>query len=210
MNFQNIRCLLIDLDDTLYPHNNGTWQMIRKRINQFMLEEMHFSQEEIPSLRQRLWQQYGTTLRGLQAEFTVDMDAYLDYVHDVPLETMIAPNPELAQLLRDLPQRKVVFTNAHAVHAQRVLDIMEIGEHFTGIIDVYAMSPYCKPEIEAFHKALSMIEEAAEHCLLIDDSPDNLDTAQKLGMQTISVGLRRHNGSPHIDTIQELGELVNG
>ena len=55
MDLQHFRCLLFDLDDTLYPQNNGVWEMIRVRINRYMTEVLGFSPEVVPPLRQRLW-----------------------------------------------------------------------------------------------------------------------------------------------------------
>jgi putative hydrolase of the HAD superfamily len=206
---QSYTCLLVDLDDTLYHHENGAWEMIRARIDRFMIEEMGFSPQDVPSIRQRLWEQYGTTLRGLQTEFSVDMDAYLDFVHDVPLEKIIEPEPALDNLFTILPHQKHIFTNAHAVHARRVLSLLGISQHFDNIIDIFAIQPYCKPQAEAFNKALAIIKEDPRNCLLIDDSPGNLATAQSLGMGTVSVGKHRHNGSPHINQILELSNLLS-
>ena len=203
------RCILIDCDDTLYPSSSGAWEMVRVRINQFMRQEMHLQEDEANALRARLFRQYGTTLRGLQIEYSVDSDAYLDYVHDVPLETVIQPNPKLDLLLSKMSQRKWVFTNASSNHALRVLDLLGVAPHFTGVVDIYAITPHCKPEVEAFHRAMDIIGENPEDCLLLDDSPPNLDTAQSLGMQTISIGTRRHEHSPHINTIQELDRVLN-
>ena len=204
-----IRCLLFDLDDTLYPQDNGVWDMVRVRINRYMLEEMGFAPEDIPELRHRLWQQYGTTLRGLQAEFSVNMDAFLDYVHDIPLETVLQPHPPLAALLDALPQRKVIFTNAHAAHAQRVLKALGIEEHFEQIVDIYAVQPYCKPHPQAFQAALNLIGESPEACLLIDDSPKNLETALSLGFSALSVGRHSSDGIPHINTILDLRDVLD-
>jgi putative hydrolase of the HAD superfamily len=209
LNLHYIRCLLIDLDDTLYPYTNGIWEMIRKRINSFMIEEMDFPAGEVPALRHRLWQQYGTTLRGLQAEYTVDMNAYLTYVHDIPLNKFLGPDQALAQMLRILPQRKIIFTNAPEAHARRVMDLLGVTDLFEMIVDIYAVTPHCKPEPEAFHKALALIGDSPEQCLLIDDSPGNLDTARMLGMGTVSVGLHQHDGSPHIEHICELQDLID-
>ena len=207
MAFDDIHCIMFDLDDTLYAYHNGLWEMIGMRINQYMIDELHFPAEEVPTLRNRLWEQYGTTLRGLQVEFSVDMDAYLSYVHDVPIETILKPDPELNRLLHDLPQRKVIFTNADKAHAQRTLNSLCIAHHFITIIDIHAMAPFCKPQVEAFHKALGVLDEHPEYCLLVDDNPKNLATAQALGMATVSVGAHPHDGSPHIARIHELGEL---
>jgi len=160
LDIKSYTVLLVDLDDTLYHHENGVWQLIRSRIDRFMIDVMHFPIKDVPTLRHRLWEQYGTTLRGLKAEFGVEMDAYLNFVHDVPLEDIITPEPKLDNLLSSLPNRKFIFTNAHAAHAQRVLTLLGIIHHFEEIIDIYALQPYCKPQVEAFSKALEIIKES--------------------------------------------------
>lgn len=209
MAFEDIRTLLIDLDDTLYPHDCGVWEMIRARMQQYMLEEMGLPPEEVPELRRRLWKQYGTTLRGLQVEYEVDMGDYLDYVHDVPLEDLIPANPELAEILQTLPQRKFIFTNAYAAHAKRVMDHLDVTNQFEGIIDINAMMPHCKPQAEAYKKVLSIAHDVPENCLLVDDSPNNLATAKVLGMATVSIGVHRHDGSPHIESINVLQDYFS-
>jgi len=208
INLENIRCLLIDLDDTLYPQGSGAWDLVGDRIDQFLVEEMGFPPEDVTALRSRLWRQYGTTLRGLQTEYEVDMDHYLRYVHDVPFEDFLAPDPDLDQMLRTLPQRKVIFTNASADHAHRVTTLLGVQDRFEQIVDVYATHPHCKPEVEAFHTALTIINEIPQNCLLIDDSPANLETAKNLGMATVSIGRHRHDGSPHISHIRNLSNLL--
>ena len=208
LNPAKLRALLIDLDDTLYPHDSGVWEMIRTRMQQYMLEEMKFSPDEVPALRERLWRQYGTTLRGLQTEYEVDTEAYLAYVHDVPIETCLSPDPNLVRMLENLLQRKFIFTNAHKAHALRIMDHLGVTDLFDGIIDVQTMAPYCKPHPQAFQTALTLTGTPPEACLLVDDSPDNLAAAQALGMATISIGLHHHNNSPHIDSILELGSII--
>ncbi len=207
IDLQQYTHLLIDLDDTIYPQGNGLWTLIGDRINQFLIEVMHFPAYRVPDLRHRLWAEYGTTLRGLQAEYSVDMDYYLDYVHDIPVETILAPDPNIDRLLQLLPQKKVIFTNASAAHAHRVLRILGVQHHFECILDIYAIAPYCKPQEEAFQKALQRVNTSPKNCLLVDDSPANLDTAQSLGMGTISVGKHHHPASPHIENILQLNEV---
>jgi putative hydrolase of the HAD superfamily len=206
--YENIRCLLFDLDDTLYPYGSGAWDRVRLRIDQFLIEKMGFPQGDVSALRSRLFNQYGTTLRGLQIEYQVDMDDYLRFVHDAPLEDILSPDPELDQVLHALPQRKVIFTNAYAPHARRVMDILGVRNHFDQVVDIYTIYPYCKPEVEAFTKCLAFINEIPENCLLIDDNPNNLDTAQALGLSTVSVGTQHHDGSPHIADIKQLIHLL--
>ena len=208
MPLTNFRCLLFDLDDTLYAQDSGVWDMVRVRINQYLQEELRFPPEEVGPLRQRLYRQYGTTLRGLQEEYAVDMDGYLEYVHKIPLEKVLTPNQKLDQVLSQFHLRKIIFTNASKAHAQRVLQALAITNHFERIIDIYAVQPFCKPNIKAFDKALALIDEKPEDCLLIDDSPKNLQTAQALGMSTVSVGRHPLDGIPHIDTILDLPDII--
>ncbi len=206
----DIKAILFDLDDTLYPQNSRLMEMLLLRIHQFMHEELHFPAEEIPEIRSRLYRTYGTTLRGLQSEFQVDMDAYTDYLNNISLGDYLAQDPILSKILADLPQPKYIFTNSARKHAQRVLDLLDVAGHFDQIIDIYAQTPFCKPQPEAFRIALDTVRQRPEDCLFIDDSPANLATAQELGMATISVGQFVHETSPHIPTIHHLPDLLKG
>ena len=77
--------LFIDLDDTLYPADSGVWKAIRERIDLYVMEKFHLPLEDARVRRQELFLRYGTTMRGLQAEYQVNEDEYLAFVHDVPL-----------------------------------------------------------------------------------------------------------------------------
>lgn len=98
--------LFFDLDDTLYPSNSGLWDAIRDRMNEFMYERVGLSRGEIPILRRFYFETYGTTLQGLQIHYNVDADEYLAYVHDLPLEQYIRPDPELQLMLISLNRSK--------------------------------------------------------------------------------------------------------
>ena len=202
------KAILFDLDDTLYPHNSHLMDNLLLRIHKFMEEELHFSSEEIPEIRQRLYNTYGTTLRGLQSEYEVDMDTYMDYLNEVPLENYLSKDLALGELLSSITQPKYVFTNSDRTHAEKVLNLLDINDHFLKIIDIYDLAPYCKPQSEAFQIAMELVKESPENCLFIDDSPVNLVKAQELGMTTISVGQNIHDGSPHIQNILDLPDLL--
>lgn len=83
-----------------------------------------------------------------------------------------------------LPQPKWIFTNASREHAQNVLNVMHLGECFTGIIDIRDVQPYCKPDPAAFHIALKLAGKyAPQETLMVDDRKENLDIAAGLGFQ---------------------------
>lgn len=184
-----ITTLFIDLDDTLYDKNNGLWDAIHKRMNLYMLDHLGIPPEQVYILRRSYYEDYGTTLRGLQLHYLINADEYLAYVHDLPLENYIQPNPELRDLLQSIPQPKYVFTNADSDHAIRVLSILTIEDCFNAIIDVRAMDYHCKPEAEAYRAALEISGvQLARDCLIIDDSSRNLTKASEIGFTTVLVG----------------------
>ena len=91
-------------------------------------------------------------------------------------------------MLSRLPLRKVVFTNADASHARRVLARLEVSRHFERIIDIRSLEFVNKPRGRAYVKALGLISASPEECVLVEDSPFNLKPARRLGMITVLVG----------------------
>lgn len=182
--------LLIDLDETIYPSSCGVWDAISERMEEYMHDRLNLSWEEIPALRKSLYQQYGTTLRGLQHTRHVNERDFIDYVHNVPLERYLQPDPSLREVLLRYAQRKVIFTNADHRHAGRVIEQMQLTGCFEGVIDIYDISPHCKPMPEAYHTALRLLGETdPARCVFIDDSPRNLAGARAVGLYTVQVGL---------------------
>jgi len=187
--------LFFDLDDTLYDSSNGLWQAIRSRMSLFMVERLCLPEAEVPALRQSFYQSYGTTLRGLQKHYQVDEDEYLAYVHDLPLNDYMGPAPELRDLILSLPQKRWIFTNADIDHASRVLAALGLEGCFEGVIDVRAIQFLCKPEPEAYQRALAIAGgPPPDQCVMLDDSVVNLQGAHGLGITTVLVN---SNGDGH-------------
>lgn len=203
----NFKTLLIDLDDTVYPANSGVWQAIRQRIDLFVCQKFQLPMEDAMRLRQNLFLEYGTTMRGLQAVYQIDEDEYLAFVHDVPLAQFIQPNPELAKVLKTLGQRKIIFTNADTAHARRVLTVLGLHDCFDATIDIKAMSPYCKPMAPAFEIALRLAGvDDPSSCVLVDDQPHNIRAARELGLYTVRVSATGPDPAAHA-TIARLADL---
>jgi putative hydrolase of the HAD superfamily len=181
--------IFFDLDETLYPSSSGLWSAIRERINAYMHERMGFPPEQIEVLREQYFREYGTTLRGLQANYSVDMNEYLAFVHNVPLEAHLNPDPELRGVIESLPARKFIFTNADSHHANRVLDVLGLQGLFDGILDVHILAPYCKPMPESFELALQAAGSPDPRtCALLDDQARITRAARSLGLYAILVG----------------------
>jgi putative hydrolase of the HAD superfamily len=200
--------LLFDVDDTLYSPETGIWDLIGKRIDLYINLKLG-----IPPggpLRKALFKKYGTTMRGLQAEYGIDPHEYLKFVHEVPLPELLSPNPTLRAVLERLPYPKVILTNSDRAHASRVTQTLGIYECFGRIIDILDLSPYCKPQPEAFLKALEILGQPDPgKCLFFEDSPRNIQAARAVGMLTVHVSNTNPDGISdyHLDSIDEVGDL---
>jgi putative hydrolase of the HAD superfamily len=187
--------IFFDLDDTLYPASSGLWPTLKERMSRYMIERLGIAPDAVPRLREAYFRKYGTTLRGLEANHAIDVQDYLAFVHDVPLADYIHPDPIQQTVLAGLPTRKLIFTNADANHAHRVLRALEIESLFQDIIDINRMAPHCKPSPQAFSVAMRAAGESnAAACVLIDDMPHTTRAARRAGMHALLFGAAHANG----------------
>ena len=180
--------VIFDLDNTLYPPSRGVVERVDGRINRFMIERLGFAPDVAAELRARYRDQHGTTLNGLMLHHEVQPDDYLDDVHTIAVEELLEADPALDAMLATIPQRKVVFTNGSAAHAERVLACLGVRAHFADVFSLECVAYVPKPARAAFETVLARLEVAASACVFLDDRADNLATARELGMRTILVG----------------------
>jgi pyrimidine 5'-nucleotidase len=181
--------IFFDLDDTLYPSSTGLWPAIKDRMNLYMCERLGIPEKDVPQLREQYFKMYGTTLRGLQERHRVDMQDFLAFVHDLPLIDYLKPDPTVRDIIASLPTRNLIFTNADANHAQRVLTALKLDDLFETIVDVNAVAPYCKPMLESFAIAMELANEPdPRKCVVIDDLPHTTRAALRVGMASLLYG----------------------
>ena len=181
--------LFFDLDDTLYPSSTGLWPAIKGRMNLYMIERLGIPESDVPFLREQYFKMYGTTLRGLQERHNVDREDFLAYVHDLPLQEYLTPNPVVREVIACLPTRNLIFTNADVPHAQRVLRALQLEDLFEIVVDVNAVAPYCKPMPESFAIAMDLADEPdPRKCVMIDDLPRTTRAALSVGMASLLYG----------------------
>lgn len=181
--------LFFDLDDTLYPSASGLWPAIKERMTRYMCERLRIPETDVPVLREQYFKMYGTTLRGLQERHNVDTEEYLAFVHDIPLKDYLTPNRTLREVISSLPTRNLIFTNADANHAWRVLAALELDDLFDTVVDINALAPYCKPMPESFAIAMDLADEPdPRKCVMIDDLPRTTRAALEVGMASLLYG----------------------
>ena len=152
------RFLLCDLDNTLYPPDSGLMRAVGRRMVRYIVERVDVPPQDAERLKLEYYQQYGTTMRGLILHHGIDPEDYLAFVHDVPLEGYIQPNPDLNTMLTGIPLRKAVFTNADREHAIRVLDLLGVRHHFERIVDVRDFGFNSKPHLSPYQAILSVLD----------------------------------------------------
>jgi putative hydrolase of the HAD superfamily len=203
--------VFFDLDDTLYPPGTGLWRTIKERMNIYMRERMGIPEDQIGTLREKYFMEYGTTLRGLQANHEINTDEFLAFVHDLPLGDYLAPNPILRDVIASLPTRNLIFTNADSAHADRVLTALDLRDLFDTIVDVNAVAPYCKPMPKSFEIAMQIAGETdPRNCVMIDDLPRTTRAAKDLGMFSLLAQASFSNGdaNAHLTEWPELPDIL--
>ena len=158
-------------------------------MNFYMIERLGLPESDVPFLREQYSKMYGTTLRGLEERHQVDRQDFLAYVHDLPLTEYLCPNSLVREVIASLPTRNLIFTNADVSHARRVLTALQLDDLFETVVDINAISPYCKPMPESFAIAMDLADEPdPRKCVMIDDLPRTTRAALQVGMASLLYG----------------------
>jgi len=178
---------LFDLDNTLYPAESGFMGQVEQRMTDFVMQVTGLAREPAYALQKQYLAEHGLTLRGLMLNHGVDPADFHALFHDLSLEAL-AHDADLLAALDRLPGRRLIFTNADAVHAERVLSHLGLHHLFDDVfhIDSFGFRP--KPDPAAF---VQMIEDhglAPSATAFFEDSERNLAPAAELGMTTVLVG----------------------
>lgn len=204
--------IVFDLDETLYPTSAGLMQEVGQRITDWLQRHLGLNPQEASHLREVYIHSYGATLGGLLAEHagTVDVEDYLAFVHDVPVDAYLRPNPPLRAMLAAIPLRRAVFTNSTMEHARRVLDALGIADLFERVVDIRALNFIHKPRPEAYRRLLALLDAPGPACIMVDDRAVNLQSAKRLGMTTVLVNSQPQDGVDFtVTSVLEVGPLVH-
>ncbi|EAY91536.1 hypothetical protein OsI_13169 [Oryza sativa Indica Group] len=202
-------CVLFDLDDTLYPGSAGIGLATKRNIDEFLMARCGVTAERAAALRVELFRSYGSSLAGLIAlGYDVHPDEYHSYVHGRLPYDRIAADPQLAGLLRSIPQRKILFTNSDRAHMRKALQRLGVDEGcFDAVVCFETMNPHLfgeapcasgddrpgvilKPSPDAIVAALRIAGTNPHRTLFLDDSERNIAAGKALGLRTALVGKR--------------------
>ena len=192
--FSHIDTWVFDLDHTLYPPEARLFDLIEVRMTAWVMDAIGVSKAEADHLRVHYWQTYGTTLTGLMREHGVDPAPYLADVHDISMDSLV-PDPQLADRIRALPGRRIVYTNGCAPYAERVLAARGLSGLFDAIYGVEHADFLPKPERAAFETIFARDQLNPTSAAMFEDDPRNLAVPHDMGMRTVHVAPTRADGS---------------
>jgi putative hydrolase of the HAD superfamily len=207
---QSAQGILFDLDNTLYPREKGVFPLINEKINEYVRRKTGRNDQDVDLLRKDYQKRYGTTLGGLIHHHYIDPVEYLDFVHDVPVEELLSPDPSLTDLLGSIKLPMVIFTNGSKSHAVRVLEAMEIASFFSGICDLVSTGYLGKPHQEAFETAADFLDCSLHRTIFIDDLPINVKAGGAVGAVSIHVnGYGNGEGDLQVRKVIDLASIFS-
>ena len=193
------RTWLFDLDNTLHNASPHIFPHINRSMREYIERHLGVDKDEATRLRQTYWDRYGATLTGLVRHHGVDPRHFLHETHQFEdLHRMVVFERGLKAMLRRLPGRKIIFSNAPRHYTEAILRLAGIRQEFDAVYSIEQLRYRPKPAVSGFLRILRRERLEAKRCVMVEDSLANLVTARRLGIKTVwvSAGLRR---STHVD-----------
>ena len=184
--FSHVTQWVFDLDNTLYPPSARLFDQIEVRMTRFVMDALGVAQAEADRLRRHYWLTHGTTLAGLMREHGVDPGPYLTDVHDISLDHL-EKDALLADRIRALPGRRIVYTNGCAPYAERVLAARGLSGLFDAVYGVEHAGFLPKPERAAFEAVFAADGITPTRAAMFEDDSRNLTEPHAMGMRTVHV-----------------------
>ena len=108
--------------------------------------------------------------------------------------------------------KKIIFTNGSLEHARRVLEKIGLYKSIDSIFDIIDANFIPKPNILTYKKIINTYSLKPTNTIMIDDLPNNLKTANQLGIKTVLIKKNILNSKDYnfIDIIcDDLTETIN-
>jgi putative hydrolase of the HAD superfamily len=190
---------LFDLDNTLHNATPHIFPHINRSMTAYIVDHLRVDEAEATQIRQHYWQRYGATLLGLIRHHDIDPRHFLWHTHQFPdLKHMVVFERGLKAMLRRLPGRKIVFSNAPLHYTEAVLELTGIADCFDAIYSVERIRFQPKPAPAGFHHLLRAEHLNPRNCIMVEDTQANLKTAKRLGMKTVWVSTSTRQ-PPYVD-----------
>jgi putative hydrolase of the HAD superfamily len=185
---------LFDLDNTLHNASHAIFPAINANMNAFIARVLEdggtaANADAVNAARLAYLQRYGATLLGMVKHHQVRQEDFLREAHRFDdLAIMIRAERGLIRLLRRLPGRKILLTNAPRRYSHDVMRHLGLHRHFAKHIPIESMQVHRqlrpKPSKLMLRKLIANERTSARRCILVEDTIGTLKAAKSLGMRT--------------------------
>jgi putative hydrolase of the HAD superfamily len=180
---------VFDLDNTLHNASAHVFPHINRGMTAYLQQQLDLDEQAASELRVHYWQRYGATLSGMMKHHGTDPRHFLWHTHQFPeLHKQVLREPRLRHVLKKLPGRKLLYSNAPTHYAEAVLRLLRVDDLFDGVFAIEHARYRPKPEMAGFARFLNCHRVNPAHCVMVEDSAQNLQMAKRLGMKTVLVG----------------------
>jgi putative hydrolase of the HAD superfamily len=186
---------LFDLDNTLHDASHAIFPTISANMNTFIGRVLGdgitpASQAAVDAARIGYWKRYGATLLGMVKHHNVSAAEFLRQTHDLAdLRAMMRFELGLGRMLRRLPGRKILLTNAPLRYSTDVMRHLGLRRHFSHHIAIEDMQVHGrlrpKPSRLMLRRLLRKHGVAAGRAILVEDTLANLRSAKQVGLRTV-------------------------
>ncbi|MCK4123820.1 pyrimidine 5'-nucleotidase [Ralstonia pseudosolanacearum] len=183
---------LFDLDNTLHHASHAIFPQINRLMTAYVARVLGTDEATASRVRVDYWRRYGATILGMVRHHGVDPDDFLAQAHRFDdLRAMVRAERGLAQLLRALPGRKILLTNAPAAYAREVVRHIGLRRAFAREIAVEHMWVHRrlrpKPDPLMLRRLLARERIAPTRAILVEDTLSHLKRYRRLGLSTVWV-----------------------
>ncbi|MFZ6773827.1 pyrimidine 5'-nucleotidase [Undibacterium sp. SXout7W] len=216
---------LFDLDNTLHNASHAIFPAINRNMNAYLAKVLGdgitpADAQTVNEIRLQYYVRYGATMLGMVRHHGVRAEDFLHEAHRfIDLPSMIRAEHGLKNLLRRLPGKKILLTNAPRQYSRHVLRHLDLHRHFDAHIAIETMRVHGqmqpKPSRPFLRKLLQQYRINAQRCILVEDSLDNLRAAKREGLKTVLVhgytplAQRKKNAACVDVTVKSVLQLTN-
>ena len=203
---------IFDLDNTLHDARPHIFPAMHDQMNAYLMRRFSIDGDGANDMRRFFWERYGTTLRGLVRHHGEDPKKFIRETHRFPeLDAMVVGERALGHALARLQGKRLVFSNAPRHYVEQVLRSLGVARYFDAVYTIESTRYRPKPAFQGFRVLLRAHDLDPHRCALIDDMPENLRAAKRLGMSTVWVSSeprRAPFADMRVNSITQLPRLV--
>jgi len=181
---QIIKFWIFDLDNTLYSGKTRVFEQVDKKMSQYISKKLQVSLAEAKEIQKSYFYKYNTTLNGLIKNHKINVNEFLEFVHDIDIN-FLKKDTELRRELEKLEGKKIIYTNGPKKHALNVTQKIGIDKCFDGIFDIIESNYVPKPFMEPYKQLVEKHKIDPKLCVFVEDIARNLKPAYEMGMKTV-------------------------